>query len=115
MLLVYYNDILSISNEPIEAISSIKSVFKLKGDNAVVLEMYLGGGISKVEYSNRTKYEMMSSEKYLKAAVTNIEEKLVKSGLRLPSKCNIPFSSDFYLSTDTTPELDNNMLLFYQK
>jgi len=56
MLLVYSDDILSISHEPLIAISGIKSVFKLKGDKATVPEMYLGGRISEVENSNGTKY-----------------------------------------------------------
>lgn len=55
MLLVYSDDILSISHEPLEAISSIKTVFKLKGDKAAVPEMHLEGGISEVENSNGTK------------------------------------------------------------
>ena len=55
ILLVYSDDILSISHQPLEATNGIKSVFKLKGDKATVPEMYLGGGISEVENSNGTK------------------------------------------------------------
>ena len=106
---------MSISHEPLEAISGIKAVFKLKGDKATVPEMYLGGGISEVENSNGTKCWTMSSEKYVKAAVANIDEKLSESGLRLPSKCSTPFSSDYHPSTDTTPELDSDGLTFYQE
>jgi len=57
----------------------------------------------------------MSSEKYVKSAVTNIEEKLAKSGLQLPSKCSTPFSSGYHLSEDVTPELDSEGLTFYQE
>ena len=55
MLLTHSDDTLSISHQPLEAINSIKAVFKLKGDKATVPEMCLGGGISEVENSNGTK------------------------------------------------------------
>ena len=90
MLLVYSDDVLSISHQPLEAINGIKSVFKLKGDKATVPEMHLGGGISEVENSNGTKCWTMSSEKYVKAAVSNIEEKLENIISARFTKINIP-------------------------
>ena len=53
--------------------------FKQKGDKAIAPKIYLRGGISEIENSNSTKYWIMSAEKYVKEAVANIEEKLVKS------------------------------------
>ena len=51
----------------------------------------------------------------MKVAVANIEEKLAKLGLQLPSKYSTPLSSDYHSSTDTTPGLDSNGLSFYHK
>jgi len=115
MILVYSDDILSISHEPSKAIEGIKSTFKLKGDKATVPEMYLGGSISEVENANGRKCWTMSSEKYVKSAVANIEEKLAKSGQRLPSKCSTPFQSGYHPSEDVTPELNGDGLTFFQE
>ena len=85
MILCYMDDVLSISPAPTDAINGIKQTFKLKGDKAEEPEMYLGGNIAKAKTANGTKCWTLSSEKYVKTAVANIEEKLAKSGMRLPS------------------------------
>ena len=71
--------------------------------------------MSEVENSNGTKCWKMSSEKHVKSAVANIEDKLAESGLRLPSKFSAPFSSGYDPSEDVTPELDSERLTFYQE
>ena len=48
MVLYYVNDVLEISATPMKNIEIIKAVFKLKGDNAEVPDMYLGASIQKV-------------------------------------------------------------------
>ena len=60
-LLVYSNDALIISYEPLEAIEKMRASFKLKGDKAVIPEVYLGGGIAELESANRTKSWTLSS------------------------------------------------------
>ena len=90
----------------------IKSALELKRGNATVPEMFLGGGTSEVENPNGTKCWTMSSEKHVKSAVDNIEDKLAESGLRLPSKYSAPFSSGYHPSEDSTPELDSEGLNF---
>ena len=52
-----------------KTIEVIKAVFKLKGDEAEVPDMYLGASIQKVETADGTECWMMSAEKYLKAVV----------------------------------------------
>ena len=47
MVLCYVDDILAILATPMKTIEVIKTVFKLKRDNAEVPDMYLGASIQK--------------------------------------------------------------------
>ena len=107
VLLACSDDMLSISHDPFKAINGIRSVFKLKEDRATVPEMCLGGEMSEVENLNGTKCWTMSSEKDVKAAVSNVEEKLAQTRMRLPSKRSSPFSAGYHPNEDVTPELDS--------
>ena len=115
MVLCYVDDVVSISAHPMEAIEGIKAVFKLKGDKAEPPEMYLGGGIAKVSTGSGTKCWTMSSEQYVKTAVANVEEKLNKSNLRLPTKCPTPCTSGYHPANDTSPELNAEGTNYYQE
>ena len=48
----------------------------------------------------------MLSEKYLDAAINNVEENLAKHELKLPTICDTPLSSNYHPSEDNKPELD---------
>ena len=115
MILCYVDDVISISTNPMDAIDGIKAVFRLKGDKAEVPEMYLGGGIQEVVNNSGRRCWTLSSEKYVKTAVSNLEETLAKKGKRLPSKCKTPLVSGYHPSEDTSPELDSDGLRYYQE
>ena len=115
MILCYVDDVISISHCPMEAIRGIKATFKLKGDKADVPEMYLGGGLAKVRTDLGVECWTLSSEKYLKTAIQNVESKLAESGQRLPAKCVTPFSSHYHPSTDTSRELDSDGVRYFQE
>lgn len=106
MVLCYIDDVISMSEKPLRAIEGIKATFKLKNDKAEVPEMYLGGDICQVATSSGTRCWSLSSEKYVKTAVANVQEKLATSNLRLPPKCIAPFVSNYHPSEDTSKELD---------
>ena len=115
MVLTYVDDVISISEHPMRVVDGIKSVFKLKGDKAEVPDMYLGGSIARATTAAETECWTLSSEKYVKTAVANVEEVLAKSGLRLPSKCNTPFVTGYHPQEDTTKELDAEGTRYYQE
>ena len=115
MILCYVDDIISISHAPMDAINGIKQTFKLKGDKAEGPEMYLGGNIAKAEMASGTKCWTLSSEKYIKTAVANVEEKLAKSGVRLPSRCITPMIAGYHPSEDTSNELNAEGVRYYQE
>ena len=115
MLLVYVDDVISISEKPEEAINGIKLTFRLKGDKAIIPEMYLGADIKEVRGSDGRKCWTMASEKYLKSAIQNVESKLSESNLRLPSKCVTPMGSKYHPREDVTEELDSTTTRYYQE
>ena len=115
MILCYVDDVITMSSKPMLIIDGIKATFKLKGDKAEVPEMYLGGDIKQVETASGTKCWTLSSENYIKTAIANVEEKLSKSNLRLPSKCITPFVSGYHPSEDMTKELDSEGTRYYQE
>ncbi len=48
----------------------------------------------------------MTSEGYIKAAISTVELDLNKTGSSLPKKCLTPFKTGYHPSQDTSPELD---------
>jgi hypothetical protein len=71
MVLVYVNDIFAISNEPMKTLNE----FKFKNNEVKPPVMYLG---VKLEYQifNGVRCWTMSNDKYVNAAIENIEKKL---------------------------------------
>ena len=57
----------------------------------------------------------MSSEKYVKSAIQNIEETLQKMGQWLPSKCKKPLAYGYRPELDVNPELKADGLQRYQE
>ena len=79
IVLCNVDDVITISDDPMKTIDSIKPVFKLKGDKADIPEMYLDATIQTVETADGTTCRTMSSNKYMKSVVENVELKLSKS------------------------------------
>ena len=113
-ILCYVDDVLILSHNPQHSIDGITAVFKLKNDKAEVPDMYLGAQIEKVTSNEGTTCWTMSSVKYLKAAIDNVEEKLAKDGLKLPTG-NTPMTSGYHPAEDVSAELNSNELQYYQE
>ena len=86
----YVDDVVFISNDPICTTKGIQDTFKLKGDNIEEPDMYPGAYLLKITNVDGRECWDMSSEKYYKAVVTNVESVLAKRGLQLPLKCVDP-------------------------
>ena len=54
-------------------------------------------------------------EKYLKAAIANVEQVLGKQDSKLPSHCPTPFTSGYHPAEDTTTELNDRGIKTYQE
>ena len=72
--------------------------------------MYVGTLIQKVETADGTECWMMSAEKYVKAAVENVEIQLAKSNYRLTSRCDISMDIIYHQSEDVTKEMNSEVL-----
>ena len=100
MILCYVDDVLSISYDAMKTMKGIHHKFKLKDDKIAEPDNYLGTGLSKIVTANGRECWSMSPEKYCKAAVLNVGQKLNEEGKRLPTKCKTPLKSGY------RPELD---------
>ena len=114
-VLCYVDDILSISENPTRATDGIKATFKLKDDKVAEPEIYLGAELSKLTNVDGVECWGLSSDKYVQAAVKNVEQTLLKQSLRLPSKCVTPLKSGYKPELDATPELKSDGVQFYQE
>ena len=115
MVLFYVDDVLAILETPMKTIEGIKSLFKLKGDEADVPDIYLGALIQKVETADGTECWIMSAEKYVKAAVENVKLKPEKSNCRLPPRCDTPMSTTYHTSEDVIKEMNAEGMQVYQE
>ena len=76
MVLCYVDDVLCISDDPMKTIKGIKRTFKLKDNKIDKPEDYLGATLKNMFLSDGSQLWSMSSAKYVKAAVQNVEETL---------------------------------------
>ena len=93
----------------------IQRTFKLKDDKIAEPEDYLGASLEKIMISEGSNCWSMSSEKYVKAAVANVEEKLSKSNKILPGRCNTPLKPGYRPEMDDSCELKADGLQYYQE
>ena len=114
-VLCYVDDVMVISHKPMMTIDGIRQTFKLKGDKAESPDMYLGAQLMQSENDKGTKCWTLSSEKYLKAAIANVEDTLKGVNGKLPSHCPTPFSSGYHPAEDTSIELNDEGLKIYQE
>jgi hypothetical protein len=117
LLLVYVDDILLSSHDPKPTMDLINSFYELK-EPAARPETYLGAQIYLHCLPDGTSAWAMSSEKYVKNAVTTVEHMLQhedKSGLHLKSTAKVPFPTTYRPELDVTPELDAQGLSRYRQ
>jgi hypothetical protein len=78
----------------------------IKDDKIAEPDVYLGATLAKMALENgKTCWSMSAEQEYVKAAVSNVEESLAKSGRRHPPRCVTPFSSNYTLWLEKSPEL----------
>ena len=114
MVLCYVDDILSISHDPKSTLLALTGTFKLKDDKIEPPDIYLGAQLGTMQVDD-VECWTMSAEKYVVAAVKNVEESLAKKGLRLPTKCYTPLSSDYRPELEISPELKSDGIQLYQE
>ena len=117
-VLVYVDDILAVSHNPMRVMQGIKSKYKMKDDSVAPPETYLGAQVKKwyiLDGDNPGKVRWsMSSEKYVKAAIRDVELECSKVDKILPTRCSTPMTPGYRPECDQSPELDARRANYYQ-
>ena len=77
-------------------------------------KIYLGGHMRKITLANGAKAWGFSSSQYVQAAVHNVEEYLVTTKHKLPSKALTPIQTSYRPDIDNTSELNAVESAYYQ-
>lgn len=114
MVLVYVDDIFAISHQPKHTLEQIQVEFKFKNDEIAPPDMYLG---SKLEFKlfNGIKCWTMSSDKYVKAAIDNVETKLKSQDKRLPKRAETPMILSYRPEEDISAEIQGTDHTYFQE
>ena len=113
-ILCNVDDLLAISEDATKVLQGIQTVFKFKDDKIVQPEVYLGAQLNTMTADGFDGWTM-SSQKYAKAAIDNVEEVLGRNDQRLPTKCGTPLKSGYRPELDTSQELKQDGLQRYQE
>ena len=113
-ILCYVDDLLAISEDATKVLQGIQAVFNFYDDKIVCPEVYLGAQLNTMTVDGFDGWTM-SSKKYIKAAIDNVEEVLAKTNQRLPTRCGTPLKSGYRPEMDTSPELKQDGLQRYQE
>ena len=114
LVLCYVDNVLAMSMNPAETLESLKTVFTLKDNKIETTALSLGAQLRQMDVDG-VQCWTMSAEKYVSESVKTVEESLAKKGLRLPTKCYTPLSTDYHPELETTPELKADGVQHYQE
>ena len=113
-VLCYVDDVLAISHKARDILKAIQTIFKLKDDMIEHPDMYLGATLSIME-DDGIQGLCMSSDKYIKEALENVEQELARANQRLPSKCRPPMTVGYHPEHDVSAELTSEGTQRYQE
>jgi Reverse transcriptase (RNA-dependent DNA polymerase) len=117
-ILVYTDDILVVDHEPQVIMDYLASRYTLKPGSVKEPDTYLGSQVSKFHIEGAENPEKprwaMSSEKYVKQAVADVETELEKVEQCLPTRVTTPLSQGYRPELDQSRELDGKRGQYYQ-
>lgn len=115
---VYVDDILVCSTNPAAVIETLGKAYHLKEGSIGLPTQYLGAQIKPHHFEDMpaNQFWSMSSHKYVKDAVRNLELDLKKIGKKLPSgRITTPLQYGYCPELDVSPLLDAEHTTFYQQ
>ena len=117
-VLCYVDDILCCSEIPQVIMDGIARTYKLKPGSVKEPDLYLGADVTKwyiddEDQPGKVRWAM-SSGKYTKKAVDEVERELHAAGKKLVTKVSTPLSNGYRPEIDQTPELDADRQNYYQ-
>ena len=115
---VYVDDILVCSVNPVAVMETLGKAYRLKEGSIGPPTQYLGAQIKPHRFEDMPAHEYwsMSSAKYVKEAVKNLENDLKKVGKKLPSsRITTPLQYGYRPELDVSPLLNVKHTTFYQQ
>ena len=110
----YVDDILAISHKAKDVLKVVQAIFKLKDNKIEPPDMYLGAALSIME-DDGVQGWCMTSDKYVKAAVENVEQELARVNQRLPSRCKTPMTVGYRPERNVSAKLTADGVQRYQE
>ena len=114
-VMTYVDDLVAISTNAKGILEEIRNEVKLKNDSIKPPDIYLGAKLA-VKNIDGIKRWTISSDRYVEAAVKNIEE-VVKNNpkYKLPKNKETPMVGNYVPEFDGTPELNSDELTLFQE
>ena len=94
-IICYVDDVLCISPNQQNSMKRIQGDCKLKDNKIEPPDVYIGTTHANMKLESGKYCWNMSKEQYVKAAVTDLEEDLSRSGKIFPSKCVRPLLRNY--------------------
>ena len=114
-VIYYVDDILSISHCPDVTMDGIKARFTLKDYKVEEPTDYMGAQMSKMKDEFGNNFWTMSSSKYCKSAIKNVEERLALIEKQLPTKCKMTMVTKYEPDINITADLKANGIQYFQE
>jgi hypothetical protein len=114
-ILIYVDDMLSISHEALHDMRKIDYYFKMKKESLGDPDIYLGSKLRRIVLPNGVETWLMSPTKYVREAIKNVERYILKEyGTKLPKRVSGPMPSNYRPEMDVTIVLEGNELSYFQ-
>ena len=114
-VLCYVDDLLVISHDPKSVMDFMNSHYTLKEGSVKPPDEYLGAQIQKHDLPGTGgSCWSLSSDRYVKRAVADVERELAEMSLALPTRTKTPLSTGYRPELDATVELDAKRANYYQ-
>jgi hypothetical protein len=115
-LIVYVDDVLSVSQVPQHTMNAIAELYRIKDNCIAKPDQYLGASI--IQYylpQDQTKVRWgLSSQQYVVEAIPNVETELSNIGKCLSNAVITPISSGYRPELDVSPSLDPIKANYYR-
>ena len=93
--MLYVDDALCVSKNPVAQLEELNNSFRLKPDSIQRPKIYFGAKLSKCILPNGSKDWGISASKYIQDLVSNAERRLNEIGMKLTVKTNAPIVKDY--------------------
>jgi hypothetical protein len=116
-VLIYSDDILVVSHDPLEVMNGLTKAYTLKEGSVAPPKTYLGADVQQHTFKDAidptTTRWSMSSDTYIKRAIADVEQHLDNIGETLV-KQRQPILVDYCPELDGTPLLNDKLTKYYQ-